>query len=59
MRALLTKADLSKILSVSPRTINYWVQQGRFPKPLRINGDRLARWRPADIDDWLDGQPRG
>ncbi len=56
---LLTRAQVCDLLGVSPRTINHWVQHGRFPRPLKLNGDRLARWRSDEVQEWIDAQPHG
>ena len=58
MVRLLTKGDVCRAISISPRTLDYWIKAGKFPQPIRVNGQRLARWRPSDLDEWIDGQPR-
>ena len=51
---LLTPAMICKILSISRRTLRYWVQKQVFPEPLRIGPDgRTLRWHPADVVDYL------
>jgi predicted DNA-binding transcriptional regulator AlpA len=51
---LLTPEIICKILSISRRTLRYWVQKKVFPQPLRIGPDgRLLRWHPADVMDYL------
>jgi predicted DNA-binding transcriptional regulator AlpA len=42
------------ILSISRRTLRYWIQKKAFPEPLRIGPDgRVLRWHPADVVDYL------
>ena len=55
---LLTKGDVTRIVGISPRTLENWVAAGKFPRPLRLNGQRLARFRPEDVQAWIDVQPR-
>ena len=51
---LLTPPMICKILSISRRTLRYWIQKGNFPQPLRIGPDgRTLRWHPADVVDYL------
>lgn len=44
---------VSKLTSLSQRTIWRWVSCGRFIAPLRLGGKRL--WRRADIEQWVLG----
>ncbi len=51
---LLTPQMICKILSISRRTLRYWIQKQAFPQPLRIGPDgRVLRWHPADVVDYL------
>ena len=45
MSKLLTKTEVSTLIGVSPRTINHWIQHGKFPRGIRLNGQRFIRWR--------------
>ncbi len=45
---------ICKILSISRRTLRYWVKKDILPQPLRIGPDgRTLRWHPADLVDYL------
>jgi hypothetical protein len=51
---LLTPQIICKILSISRRTLRYWVQKNFLPEPLRLGPDgRTLRWHPADFLDFL------
>ncbi len=52
---LLTKPRVALLVDVSERTIERWVQEGRFPTPVRTGEDRrTVRWRKADVLAWLE-----
>jgi predicted DNA-binding transcriptional regulator AlpA len=44
---------LARELGVSPRTIRRWIAAGRFPRPIFVSAGAPARWRIAQIEDWL------
>jgi predicted DNA-binding transcriptional regulator AlpA len=51
---LLTPEMICTVLSISRRTLRYWVKKQVFPEPLRIGPDgRLLRWHPADLLAYL------
>jgi excisionase family DNA binding protein len=50
---LLTKRELAKFLSISPKTIDRWVSEREIPF-LRIG--RLVRFEYDEIVAWLDGR---
>jgi predicted DNA-binding transcriptional regulator AlpA len=51
---LLTPEKICKFLSISRRTLRYWVHKNVFPQPLRIGPDgRILRWHPADLLHYL------
>ena len=51
---LLTPQVLCKLLSISRRTLRYWIQKKVLPEPMRIGPDgRLVRGHPADVIDYL------
>ena len=43
--------QLTRLLSVGETTIYRWIQEGHFPKPVRI-GPNCSRWRTSDIAKW-------
>jgi phage terminase Nu1 subunit (DNA packaging protein) len=47
----MTRQQLSEHLQVSERTIQRWVRRGM---PVEILGQRLHRYRIADIQRWFD-----
>ena len=53
--ALLTQAEVAKRLRVDSRTVRRMVLAGDFPAPVQITPSR-SRWRPADIEAWLESQ---
>jgi excisionase family DNA binding protein len=54
MTKLFTPQDVCKLLSISRRTLRYWIQKKVLPEPFRIGPDgRLLRWHPADVVDYL------
>jgi predicted DNA-binding transcriptional regulator AlpA len=48
---LLDKRTLCDELKISPRCLESWVAQGRFPCPVRIG--RLNYWHAAVVERWL------
>ena len=50
----LTVKDLEEILGISPRQVFRLKAAGELPRPFRV-GSRGVRWRPREIDRWLDG----
>ena len=50
---LLTREQLAERLQLDVRTLRRLEREGAVPRPVRI-GDRIARWRRADIDTWLE-----
>lgn len=50
------KPQLARIglLPVSEKTIWTWVRDGKFPKPLRLNGRTC--WRLVDVENWIAQQ---
>jgi excisionase family DNA binding protein len=54
---LLTARDVSAYLSVSTNTVLDWWERGDLPG-FKLNG-RAVRFRPAEIEAWLEQQRRG
>jgi predicted DNA-binding transcriptional regulator AlpA len=46
----LSDLDLAERYSIHRATPWRWVQDGKFPKPLKMNGS--TRWRLADVEAW-------
>jgi predicted DNA-binding transcriptional regulator AlpA len=51
--ALLRKNALADTLGVSTWTIDRWVKQRKFPKPIRLTDRSPAMWRVRDVEAWL------
>ncbi len=49
---LLRIKDVVKLTSLGQSTINLWVTQGKFPKPLKPS-PTIKLWREQDISNWL------
>jgi len=47
--------EVSKLTSLGKSTINLWVAQGKFPKPLVLS-ITIKVWRRKDLVDWIDKQ---
>lgn len=50
----MTKEMVADLLSIAPRTIEYWVKEGILPKPTLIG--RRAYWHPKAIHTWLNSR---
>jgi prophage regulatory protein len=50
---LLRLKDVSELTSLGKSTINLWVAQGKFPKPLTLSAT-IKVWRLKDVVDWID-----
>jgi excisionase family DNA binding protein len=50
----LTADELCQVLSISRRTVSYWVSKGILPPPLRLgpNG-RTLRWHMEQVVEFL------
>jgi excisionase family DNA binding protein len=51
--ALLTVAEVGKLVSLSRATIYANMREGTFPRPVEIPGVRSSRWRRSDVEAWL------
>ena len=51
--ALLSKAQVIEITTLSHTTIWRMMKNGTFPKSVKASMGRAA-WRKSDIDNWLD-----
>jgi len=52
---LLRIAEVSSLTSLAKSTINLWVAQGRFPKPIALS-QSIKVWRLQQLNDWIDLQ---
>jgi len=44
---------VSEITTLAKSSINLWVAQGKFPRPIMLS-PVVKVWRLADIDDWIN-----
>ena len=50
---ILRRPDVQAVTGLSRSTIYKWMNEGSFPKPVKL-GPRAVGWREADINDWLE-----
>ena len=50
--AFLTAGQVELRYQISAVTRWRWVRAGAFPAPLKLSGDRVLRWRVADLEAW-------
>ncbi|MEU0532981.1 MULTISPECIES: helix-turn-helix transcriptional regulator [Amycolatopsis] len=51
---LLSIEDLSAYLQVPVNTLYQWRKTGKGPAGFRVG--KYVRYRPTDVDAWIDGQ---
>lgn len=52
---LLRIQEVSRLTSLSKSTINLWVAQEKFVKPVALSST-LKVWRLQDVLDWIDSK---
>ena len=50
---LLRITEVSHFTSLAKSTINLWVAQGKFPKPIALS-PTIKVWKRQQISDWID-----
>ena len=55
---ILRRPDVEAVNGLSRSTIYKWMNEGSFPKPVKL-GPRAVGWREADINDWLNKLSKG
>ena len=45
--------DLEKIIGRNRLTLRRWWMDGKFPRPVKLNGTTLA-WHSNAIDEWIN-----
>lgn len=55
---ILRRPDVEAVTGLSRSTIYKWMDEGSFPKPVKL-GPRAVGWREADINDWLNKLSKG
>ena len=58
MNPLLTIDDVAERLNVAKQTVYAWRHEGKGPPAIQLEG-RLLRYRPEDIEAWLDARHEG
>lgn len=52
---LLRIKEVSDFTSIAKSTINLWVSQGKFPKPILLS-PTIKVWRFQQLLDWIEKQ---
>ena len=52
---ILRRKDVESMVGLSRSTIYKLMNQGLFPKPIRL-GPRAVGWRISDIENWINQQ---
>ena len=52
-KQLLRIAEVSDFTSLAKSTINLWVAQGKFPKPIALS-PTIKVWRLHQLHEWID-----
>jgi len=50
---LLRITEVSHFTSLAKSTINLWVAQGKFPKPIALS-PTIKVWKSQQINEWVD-----
>jgi prophage regulatory protein len=50
--------DVSELSTLGKSTINLWVAQGKFPKPIHLSST-LKVWRLTDVTEWIEAAMKG
>ena len=48
---LMTKEEVARYLRIAVRTLDYWVETGNFPRPLKLG--RRCLWPEKEVADHL------
>ncbi len=52
---LLTKKEAAKVAKIAESTLDKYVKEGKFPKPVYLGS--YPRWRKSDILKFIDNLP--
>jgi prophage regulatory protein len=52
-KQLLRIAEVSHCTTLGKSTINLWVAQGKFPRPIMLS-PTIRVWKGQQINDWID-----
>jgi prophage regulatory protein len=53
---MLRRPEVQEITGLSRSTIYKLMQEGNFPRPVKLTGKAVA-WRESVITDWLTSRP--
>jgi prophage regulatory protein len=53
-KQLLRITEASDLTTLAKSTINLWVAQGKFPKPIMLS-PTIKVWQLQQLTDWVDG----
>lgn len=53
---LITITELASLFMSSTKTIRRMVESNRLPKPFRLPGSTVWRWKETDIAEWINNQ---
>jgi predicted DNA-binding transcriptional regulator AlpA len=59
MPGFLTQKEVLQLVKVSPRTLYSWVCSGKFPQPVRLDGEGKGarkRWPAAEVEKWMQAK---
>ena len=54
---LISASEVCSMFGVSNRTLSRWLENGKFPLPVRVGGTR--RWRRSELDLFIDSKGDG
>ena len=57
---LIDAAQVAEMLSLNKKTFYHFLKSEAgqsFPKPINF-GDRLSRWSPSEVKDWVDARKK-
>ncbi len=54
MEKLLSTQEVAEAIGIAPETVRFWRHTGRGPTVVRVG--RYVRYRPEDVESWLDAQ---
>lgn len=52
---LLRIKEVSQLTTIAKSTLNLWVTQGKFPKPITLS-PTIKAWRAQELLDWIESQ---
>lgn len=55
MKDLASRSDSKGLIGVSSQTLWRWIQQNRFPAPLKI-GSNISVFRMSEVQAWMRAQ---